>query len=56
MLSPFAGIGSEGFVALQMQRRFVGVELKGSYYEQAARNLANALRESGDLFAVEDAA
>jgi DNA modification methylase len=51
VLSPFAGIGSEGFVALQMQRRFVGVELKRSYYEQAARNLQNALRECGDLFA-----
>ena len=55
VLSPFAGIGSEGFVALQMQRRFVGVELKRSYYEQASRNLANALRESGDLFAVDAA-
>ena len=55
VLSPFAGIGSEGFIALQMQRRFVGVELKRSYYEQAARNLANALRESGDLFAVDAA-
>ncbi len=55
VLSPFAGIGSEGFVALQMQRRFVGVELKRSYYEQAARNLQNALRESGDLFAVDAA-
>ncbi|MBK8772825.1 MAG: site-specific DNA-methyltransferase [Rhizobiales bacterium] len=55
VLSPFAGIGSEGFVALQMQRRFVGVRLKRSYYEQAARNLANALRESGDLFAVDAA-
>jgi DNA modification methylase len=51
VLSPFAGIGSEGYVALQMQRRFVGVELKRSYYEQAARNLQNALRECGDLFA-----
>lgn len=40
ILSPFAGIGSEGHVALSMGRRFVGVELKRSYYEQAARNLA----------------
>jgi len=51
VLSPFAGIGSEGHVALQMGRRFVGVELKESYYRQAARNLENALRVSGDLFA-----
>lgn len=37
VLSPFAGIGSEGYCALRMKRRFVGVELKGSYEEQAAR-------------------
>lgn len=42
VLSPFAGIGSEGYVALEHGRRFVGVELKGSYYRQAARNLARA--------------
>lgn len=40
VLSPFAGIGSEGYVALQEGRRFVGAELKTSYYDQAARNLA----------------
>ncbi len=50
VLSPFAGIGSEGHVALQEGRRFVGVELKQSYYEQAARNLV-AARAQQDLFA-----
>lgn len=50
VLSPFAGIGSEGHVALQLGRKFVGVELKESYYQQAARNLDNALRRTGDLF------
>ena len=39
VLSPFAGIGSEGYVALQEGRKFVGVELKGSYYKQAVANL-----------------
>lgn len=39
VLSPFAGIGSEGVTALRLGRRFVGVELKASYYKQAARNL-----------------
>ena len=53
VLSPFAGIGSEGYVSLQMQRRFVGVELKDSYFRQASRNLANALAQTGDLFAAE---
>lgn len=37
--SPFMGIGSEGVVALQMGRRFVGAELKASYYRQAVKNL-----------------
>lgn len=42
VLSPFAGIGSEGYCALRAGRRFVGAELKKSYFEQAARNLASA--------------
>ena len=49
VLSPFAGIGSEGYVSLQMGRRFVGIELKDSYYHQAVKNLAMALRQTGDL-------
>lgn len=49
VLSPFAGIGSEGFVALEMGRRFIGAELKESYFNQAAQNLANASKQ-GDLF------
>ena len=51
VLSPFAGIGSEGYVTLQMGRRFVGAELKASYYQQAARNLVMAMRGTADLFA-----
>lgn len=39
VLSPFMGIGSEGYVSLQEGRRFVGVELKPSYYKQAVANL-----------------
>lgn len=44
--SPFAGIGSEGYVALQEGRRFVGAELKASYYQQASRNLTEAVAAS----------
>lgn len=52
VLSPFMGIGSEGFVALELGRKFVGVELKKSYFEQATRNLASATMEAAqDLFA-----
>ena len=43
--SPFAGIGSEGFVALKMGRKFVGSELKRSYWEQAKLNLNSATRD-----------
>jgi len=41
VLSPFAGIGSEGYVSVQEGRRFIGVELKASYYDQACLNLAD---------------
>jgi DNA modification methylase len=50
VLSPFAGIGSEGYVALQNDRRFVGAELKRSYFEQAKLNLTNATAQQS-LFA-----
>jgi len=52
VLSPFAGIGSEGFEAIKAGRRFLGVELKRAYFEQAKRNLAVAVRErtQGSLF------
>lgn len=51
VLSPFMGIGSEGYVALEMGRRFVGVELKASYFGQAVANLGAATAKNLDLFA-----
>ena len=39
--SPFTGIGSEGYGALTLGRRFVGSELKKSYAEHAVTNLRN---------------
>jgi len=42
VLSPFAGIGSEGYVAVSMGREFVGIELKKSYYRVACQNLVSA--------------
>lgn len=52
VLSPFMGIGSEGHVAVKNGRRFVGIELKESYYKQAEKNLKRAEHESnsGSLF------
>jgi DNA modification methylase len=50
--SPFMGIGSEGYVALKMGRRFIGAELKASYFTMAQRNLADAIsHKQYDLFA-----
>lgn len=42
VLSPFMGIGSEGHVALELGRAFVGFELKPSYYDVAVNNLRAA--------------
>ena len=39
VLSPFAGIGSEGYVAVQQGRKFIGCELKPSYFRAAVKNL-----------------
>jgi len=50
VLSPFAGIGSEGYVSLQEGRKFIGIELKESYYKQACANLATVIRERVGLF------
>lgn len=50
VLSPFMGIGSEGYVSLEMGRRFVGAELKASYYQQAVANLAAVTAKTEDLF------
>ncbi len=51
VLSPFMGIGSEGHVSLLMGRRFIGIELKESYYNQSVANLQSVVPEAkGDLF------
>jgi hypothetical protein len=51
VFSPFMGIGSEGYVALQMGRKFVGAELKESYYQSSKLNLDRALNSfQQDLF------
>lgn len=50
VLSPFAGIGSEGYQAIKLGRRFVGVELKRSYFDVAKSNLVAATRENRSLF------
>lgn len=39
VLSPFSGIGSEGYVAVKTGRKFKGFELKPSYFKQSIENL-----------------
>lgn len=38
VMTPFLGIGSEAYVALEEGRRAIGIELKPSYFNQAVRN------------------
>lgn len=49
VLSPFAGIGSEGAVAIERGRQFVGCELKPSYWATACTNLRTAEAAAGRL-------
>jgi len=52
VFSPFTGIGSEGYCAVKMGRRFVGTELKPQYWELACQNIADArVSETEGLFA-----
>lgn len=46
VLTPFLGIGSEVYGAVRAGRRGIGIELKPSYYRQAARNLAKIAENS----------
>lgn len=55
VLSPFAGIGSEVYVAAQLGRRGLGIELKPSYYRQAIKNLASVEMAAPELFDAEAA-
>jgi DNA modification methylase len=49
VLSPFMGIGSEGYCSLRAKRKFIGTELKESYWRNACEYLAGASAQT-DLF------
>lgn len=52
IFSPFTGIGSEGYCAVKMGRRFIGSELKPQYWELAVENIKEvAQHNQDDLFA-----
>jgi DNA modification methylase len=47
VLTPFMGVGSEGYAALRAGRRFIGTELKPAYFRQAVRNLMEMESQTG---------
>jgi hypothetical protein len=49
VLSPFGGIGSEGYQALKMNRKSISVELKESYFEINKKNHKSAVLEKSTL-------
>lgn len=56
VFTPFLGIGSEVYGAVEMGRKGLGIELKPSYFKQAVKNLKSAKPIVGDLFdTVDDA-
>lgn len=55
VLSPFMGIGSEGYIATKLKRKFIGVELKQSYWTHACKHLAEIAAHGDDLFSLEAA-
>jgi len=54
VITPFMGVGSEVYCAVQMGRKGIGIELKPSYFRQAVENVASASANKYDmpLFAV----
>lgn len=51
VFTPFMGIGSEVYAAVEAGRRGIGVELKASYYMQAAKNIRRAVQKPASFFA-----
>src|SRR5690625_3921 len=49
VFSPFLGIGSEGYQSIKQGRRFIGTELKPSYFQVAKKNLNRAIEENNQL-------
>lgn len=50
VLTPFLGIGSEVYCAVNMGRKGIGIELKPSYFAQAVKNIAQLKSATNSLF------
>ncbi len=49
VLSPFGGIGSEGFCALKMNRKSISIELKESYFAINTKNHKDCVEEKNSV-------
>lgn len=49
VFSPFMGIGTEGYVSVRNNRKFIGIELKNDYYHEAVENIENAHLAEDDI-------
>ncbi len=54
VLTPFMGVGSEVYGAVECGRRGVGIELKNAYYRQAVANLGEAKAKADKQAAAHD--
>lgn len=58
ILSPFMGIGSEGYQSIKSDRKFIGIELKKEYFDVAVSNIKKVMQEKRnskhDLFSLLD--
>ena len=48
--TPFLGIGSEAYIAIEQKRKAVGAELKPEYFEQAVKNCESLTSEQMEMF------
>lgn len=49
VLTPFMGIGSEAYVALERERKAIGIELKTSWFDQAVKNCREVTNRSTQI-------
>lgn len=49
VFSPFMGIGSEGYQSIKFDRKFIGIELKKSYFDAAVKNMQRAINADSQL-------
>ena len=50
VLSPFMGVGSEIYGAVELGRKAIGIELKKTYYEQAQKNILASKQKGNEEF------